>query len=142
MKTYLYVKQHRITGLKYFGKTSTNNPYVYLGSGLHWRRHLTVHGPDVETLSVWEFINQKECEEFALKFSIKNKIVESAEWANLKLENGKDGTLPGSPGMKKEKNPNWGKTKELNSFYGKKHKPEIIALYKQQKAGGNNPLAK
>jgi hypothetical protein len=44
--------------------------------------------------------------------------------------------------IKKDKNPNWGKTKELNSFYGKKHKAETIELYKKQKAGGNNPRAK
>ena len=142
LKTYLYVKQHRITGLKYFGKTSTKDPYVYLGSGLYWRRHLKVHGPNVETLTVWEFVDPKACEDFALKFSVDNQIVESCDWANMRPENGKDGKLPGSPGMKKEKNPNWGKTKECNSFYGKKHKPETIELYKQQKAGGNNPRAK
>jgi len=142
MKTYLYVKQHRTTGLKYFGKTSNKDPYVYLGSGLHWRRHLKTHGADVETISVWEFTDQKKCEEFALKFSEENNIVESLEWANLKPENGRDGNLPGSPGMKKEQNPNWGKTREQNSFYGKKHRPETIELYKKQKAGGNNPRAK
>lgn len=141
-KLYLYVKQHKTTGLKYFGMTSTKNPYVYLGSGKYWRRHLRIYGKEVDTVNVWEFNDQDLCEKFALEFSEKNNIVESKDWANLRPENGKDGKAPGSPGMKKEQNPNWGKTQELNSFYGKKHKPETIELYKKQKTGGNNPRAK
>lgn len=141
-KLYLYVKQHKLTGLKYFGMTAIKDPYTYIGSGKYWRRHLKIHGKDIETISVWEFANTKECENFAVNFSIKNNIVESTEWANLRPENGKDGKAPGSPGMKKENNPNWGKIKEQNSFYGKKHKAETIELYKKQKSGGNNPRAK
>lgn len=141
-KFYLYVKQHKITGLKYFGKTSTKDPFVYVGSGKYWRRHLKVHGKDIETTNVWEFSDIESCEQFAINFSKDNNIVESTEWANLRPENGKDGKAPGSPGLKKEKNPNWGKTKEQNSFYGKKHKPETIELYRRQKSGSNNPRAK
>jgi hypothetical protein len=142
MKIYLYVKQHRKTGLKYFGKTSTKDPYIYVGSGTYWRRHLKQYGSDIDTISVWEFNDPTECEKFALEFSTSQKIVESSKWANLRPENGLDGKVPGSPGLKKEKNPNWGKTKELNSFYGKKHKDQTIALYKEQKKGANNPRAK
>lgn len=141
-KFYLYVKRHKITGLKYFGMTATKDPYVYLGSGKYWRRHLRTHGKDIDTTDVWEFDNIESCEKFALDFSAKHNIVESVEWANLRPENGRDGKAPGSPGMKKEMNPNWGKTKEETSFYGKKHKSETIDLYKKQKAGGNNPRAK
>ena len=115
---YLYVKQHKITGLKYFGATSKKNPYTYLGSGKYWRRHLKVYGKDIDTINVWKFDNQDECEKFALEFSEKNNIVESQNWANLRPENGKDGRLPGSPGMKKENNPNWGKTKEFRKSSG------------------------
>ena len=142
MKIYLYVKQHKITKLKYFGMTATKDPYTYLGSGLHWRRHLKIHGKDIDTLEVWEFNNTDKCEEFALGFSKKNNIVESKDWANLRPENGKDGRAPGSPGLKGEKNPLWGKRKDETSFYGKKHKPETIEIYKKQKAGGNNPRAR
>lgn len=142
MKIYLYVKQHKITGLKYFGKTSKKDPYVYIGSGLHWRRHLKVHGKDIVTLEVWEFTDPVECEIFALDFSEKNNIVESAEWANMRPENGKDGNAVGSPGMKGEKNPMYGKTKEQNPFYKKQHSPETIELYRKQKEKGNNPRAK
>jgi len=146
MKIYLYVKQHRITKLKYFGMTNKKDPYVYIGPGTYWRRHLKVHNKDIVTLNVWEFTDPAKCEKFALEFSKKNNIVESAEWANLRVENGRDGKPVGSPGMKKEKNPNWGKTKEQNSFYGKKHKPETILILKSKQAnkpkGGNSPRSK
>lgn len=85
MITYLYHKRHRITGLNYFGKT-TRDPYVYFGSGVKWTRHLKKHGNNVETIQVWEFQNLEECSKFAIEFSIKNKIVESREWANLRIE--------------------------------------------------------
>lgn len=145
-KFYLYVKQHKTTGLKYFGMTATKDPYVYIGSGKYWRRHLKIHGRDIDTINVWEFNSIELCEKFALDFSSKHKIVESTEWANLRPENGRDGKPAGSPGMKKEKNPNWGKTKEQNSFYGRKHRPETIALLKEIQAnkprGVNSPTAK
>lgn len=144
MKIYLYVKQHKVTGLKYFGMTIKKNPHVYIGSGTHWRRHLKIHGKDIITLKVWEFEDHGECERFALKFSEENKIVESKEWANLRPENGRDGKPVGSPGMKGEKNPQFGKKGSLNSFYGKKHTPENILLFKNrpQLHGGLNPRAK
>jgi hypothetical protein len=90
MTIYLYHKRHLLTGLNYFGKTTTN-PYTYLGSGKYWSSHLKMHGPDIETVQVWEFSDQDECTKFAIDFSVKNNIVESKQWANLKVENGKDG---------------------------------------------------
>lgn len=89
---YLYVKKHSITGLKYFGKTQTTDPYKYLGSGSYWSKHIRKYGTEhVQTLEIWEFENQDECTNFALKFSEENNIVESKEWANLRPENGLDG---------------------------------------------------
>jgi len=88
--TYLYHKRHKQTGLNYFGKT-IKDPYVYLGSGTRWTRHLKKHGSDIETIQVWEFLNLEECSKFAVDFSIKNNIVESVHWANLRIENGLDG---------------------------------------------------
>jgi hypothetical protein len=146
MTIYLYVKQHKVTGLKYFGTTSKKDPYLYVGSGTHWRRHLKKHGFNIETTNVWKFEDADECEKFALRFSEENKIVESTEWANLRPENGRDGKPVGSPGMKREKNPNWGKFKEQNSFYGKKHKPETLEFLRKraaaQPSGGNSVRAK
>jgi len=88
---YLYVKQHKKTGLKYFGQTHTKNPYDYKGSGVYWKKHLSKHGKDIDTLQVWEFQDQLKATEFAIDFSIKNNIVESKEWANLDVEDAKQG---------------------------------------------------
>ena len=90
--TYLYIKQHSITGLKYFGKTTKNNPVEYLGSGIHWKKHIKKHGVEfVKTIWFQLFQSKSEIIEFALKFSKENNIVNSKEWANLKEENGLDG---------------------------------------------------
>jgi hypothetical protein len=113
MNIYLYHKRHCKTGLNYFGKTMIE-PYNYHGSGKYWRRHLNKHGYDIETISVWEFTDQQECTNFALQFSIDNNIVESKDWANLKIEDGKDGGDPGSLGRKKIS----------EALLGRKHSPE------------------
>lgn len=89
---YLYVKQCTHCGLKYFGKTIREDYLKYKGSGHHWLRHVKLHGLEkIETVQVWSFDNQTFATEFALNFSNKNNIVESSEWANLILEDGKDG---------------------------------------------------
>src|SRR5690606_25868470 len=141
MTTYIYVKQHRNTKLKYFGMTRKKNPYDYMGSGTYWLRHLKIHGKYVDTLNVWEFDDDTIAETFALNFSKENDIVESNEWANLRPENVRTGQVFGASGMKGSKNPRFGKTKELNAFYGQKHTEETIKLYKKQKSGSNNPRA-
>jgi hypothetical protein len=83
--TYLYIKTHNETGLKYFGKT-TKDPYNYTGSGIKWLRHLAKHGNNVETDVLGCFTDKEECLLIALEFSIKHNIVDSAEWANLMIE--------------------------------------------------------
>ena len=90
MITYLYHKRQKQTGLNYFGKT-IRNPYQYTGSGVRWTAHLAKHGSDIETIQVWQFLNLDECSKFALEFSNKHNIVESKDWANLRIENGLDG---------------------------------------------------
>ncbi len=99
---YLYIKQHSITGLKYFGKTTNSNPFKYPGSGSYWSSHIKKHGKDfIRTIEIFGFDNQKLCTEFALKFSIDNNIIEEKingkkTWANLTPENGLDGTIKGT----------------------------------------------
>ena len=94
MTIYLYIKQHSITGLKYFGKTIQKDPFKYPGSGIRWKLHYKKHGKQhIKTLEIWGFDDQKLCTEFALKFSEENNIVESKEWANLTPENGSDGGI-------------------------------------------------
>lgn len=93
--TYLYIKQHSVTGLKYFGKT-TKDPYKYQGSGTYWKNHIKKYGKEhVVTLWVSELYTDTSISEFALKFSKENNIIESTEWANMVAENGLDGWLPG-----------------------------------------------
>ena len=85
--TYLYIKKHNITGLKYFGKT-IRDPLKYKGSGRYWLNHLKQHGNDVTTEWFQVFEDEKLLSEYAIKFSKEYNIVESAEWANLVIENG------------------------------------------------------
>lgn len=95
--TWLMIKQHKVTGLKYFCKTSLYNPITYLGSGTYWGRHLAEHGPYVETIWHQLFNNKEELMNYALTFSKENNIVDALDengkkvWANLIPENGIDG---------------------------------------------------
>jgi hypothetical protein len=89
--TYLYIKTQCDTGLKYFGKTTSKNPHKYIGSGKYWLRHLSTHGKNISTEIVGYFSDKQECIKAATEFSKTNNIVESAEWANFKNENGVDG---------------------------------------------------
>lgn len=83
---YLYIKTHNKTGLKYFGKTVKKDPHKYLGSGKHWISHLKKHGIDYTTEIYGIYFDKQECMLAAIDFSEQNKIVESSEWANLKIE--------------------------------------------------------
>ena len=94
--TVLYIKQHSVTKLKYFGKT-TRDPYKYNGSGKHWVPHIKKHGrKHIITTNVFgPFTNSIAISEFALAFSKDHNIVNSDLWANQKPENGIDGGVPG-----------------------------------------------
>jgi hypothetical protein len=101
--TYLYIKKHSITGLKYFGKT-TKDPYKYNGSGKYWTNHIKKHGKEhIVTLWVSDPYHDKSIIDYALHFSQENNIVKSNEWANLKPENGLDGGTCGIPHNKGKK---------------------------------------
>lgn len=99
--TYLYIKTHNITGLKYFGKT-TKDPQKYDGSGIKWLNHLNVHGKDVKTDILGYYTDKEECLRIALEFSHKNNIVESSNWANLRVE-----SLDGGDTSNTENFKNW-----------------------------------
>ena len=94
--TWLYIKKHNITGLKYFGKTVKTDPTKYNGSGKYWILHLKEHGYNVSTIWCQLFIEQADLERYALAFSAENNISESKDWANLKPENGLDGGCVGT----------------------------------------------
>lgn len=93
--TWLYLKQHSVTGLKYFGKT-IKDPERYSGSGVYWTQHLAVHGNDICTIWKKLFTSQEELTKFALNYSRENNIVESTDYANLKPE---DGLMGGDTGI-------------------------------------------
>lgn len=84
--TYLYIKTHNKTGLKYFGKTTSADPSLYKGSGVYWLKHLKKHGNYVTTEILGYYLDEEKCRNDAITFSENNNIVESTEWANLKEE--------------------------------------------------------
>jgi len=98
--TWLYIKQHNTTGLRYFGKT-TKDPQTYLGSGRYWLRHLKEHSEDITTVWCEEFTDMDQLVEFATFFSEFYNIVDAVDsrgkkvWANMIPENGLDGAIPG-----------------------------------------------
>lgn len=91
MPIYLYVKTHNKTGLKYLGKTISNDPYSYQGSGTVWTRHIKKHGYDVTTEILLETDDPKELKEVGIYYSNLWNIVESKNFANLVPEMGDGG---------------------------------------------------
>jgi hypothetical protein len=86
----LYKKTHRKTGLQYLGKT-TRDPYKYQGSGRRWSNHINKHGYDVETEILLETDDPAEIEKWGIYYSNLWNVVESKDWANLKVEQGDGG---------------------------------------------------
>lgn len=96
MAIYLCVKQHTVTGMLYFCKTTGPNFQSYRGSGKYWKRHIRKHGAEfVVHIKHWTFTDQDRCTKFALRFSKFHDIQNSSEWANLIAENGLDGAPKG-----------------------------------------------
>lgn len=91
------IKRHKDTGLLYFCKTSTRDPLKYTGSGKYWKKHLRIHGKNVDTVWYQLFETKEDLVEFALFFSEFNNIVSDVDscgkkiWANEIPENGLDG---------------------------------------------------
>lgn len=95
--TYLYIKQHSITGLLYFGKTELdhNRMLKYSGSGKYWNSHLKIHDKKyVETVWYCLFYDAASITEFALMCSAQWNIIKEVNdiskkiWANEKYEDG------------------------------------------------------
>lgn len=134
--SYLYIKTHNKTGLKYFGKT-TQNPYTYQGSGTYWAQHIVENGYDVTTTLLnnnMPYDSEDDLIRDAVRFSIANNITESKEWANKRIENGDGGDTSMCENYIKgianrdqtgSKNPMWGvesfaKGKTYEELYGEK----------------------
>lgn len=87
----LMVKTHRDTGLKYLCYTRRKNHDEYLGSGTVWRRHLKKHGTNITTELIFQSEDIEEFKRVAIAKSKEFNVVESREWANLKIEEGAGG---------------------------------------------------
>ena len=105
MTIYLYVKTHNVTGLKYLGKTSSNDPHLYPGSGIRWRHHLNKHGYNYTTEILKECQTTDEIRHWGLYYSDLYNVVESKEWANLKPEIGDGGGTLGEYNPNKQNTP-------------------------------------
>jgi hypothetical protein len=94
-ETFIYIKTHNRTGLKYFGKTIKKDVEKYQGSGKYWKNHIRTHGYNCRTYVIKTFTDKQSCIDFCLWFSRFNNIVNSDRWANLINENGLDGGVCG-----------------------------------------------
>lgn len=120
---YLYVKTHNKTGLKYLGKTVSKDPHSYPGSGFVWRKHLDKYGYDYTTEILLETDNAEELKEQGVYYSNLWNIVDSKEWANLRIEQGDGGDTSQSEGWQAYYNRRDYNGKN-NPFYGKTHTKE------------------
>lgn len=91
MTIYLYVKTHNKTGIKYLGQTTAKDPHKYSGSGVYWKLHLKKHGHDYTTEILKECKTKEEVKLFGMYYSNLWNVVESDNWANLKVEQGDGG---------------------------------------------------
>jgi hypothetical protein len=89
---YLYKKTHRKTGLMYLGYTK-KDPKKYQGSGVRWTKHLIKHGSDVETEILCECSTKDEVKEKGRYYSNIWNVVESDDWANMKVEEADGGDM-------------------------------------------------
>jgi hypothetical protein len=87
----LMIKTHRKTGLKYLCYTQKEDHCSYTGSGIFWKKHLKQHGVDIVTEVIYETDSYDDFVRVAKEKSLQLNVVESTEWANLKLEEGDGG---------------------------------------------------
>lgn len=120
---YLYVKTHNKTGLKYLGKTIREDPYTYRGSGKRWTAHLDKHGNDVRTEILLETNDNNELIQQGIYYSEKFNVVESKDWANLKIEQGDGGDTSQCEAWQSYYNRR-DYNGENNPFFGKTHSDE------------------
>lgn len=126
-KTYLYIKQSP-KGLLYLGKT-VQDPYKYEGSGLRWKKHLTLHdfkNKDLQTWILHETFDEDEIKELGLYYSNLFNVVKSDQWANMKEETGEGGF--GS--------------KEAHPWFGKKKTEDHKKKLSISSKGNKNNLGK
>ena len=155
--TYLYLKQHSITGLLYFGKKIVKGEEDeienYVGSGKYWRDHLKKHGKDnIETVWYCLFTDLDSLVETALRLSeimniVKVKIDNKKLFANLIIETGLTGGAPGKVYTDEERaimsENHWARKiqrKEDNPNYGSKRDPSVGRKISEKAMGNKRGL--
>ena len=83
----LYVKTHKVTGLKYLGQT-TKDPHRYKGSGIDWKKHLKENGNDIITEIIYQGSDREEMKNLGRYYSELWNVHHSNEWANRIPESG------------------------------------------------------
>jgi hypothetical protein len=73
--------------------TTQKDHSKYNGSGLHWLRHLAVHGYEHSTEIIEECETLESLREVGLYYSNLWNVVEDSNWANMILESGQ-GVIP------------------------------------------------
>jgi len=70
-EVYLYVKEHSVTKLKYFGKTTRSHVENYDGSGKYWKDHINKHGREhIKTVWCKQFIDENNLTHNKRKWSL------------------------------------------------------------------------
>jgi len=89
----LMIKTHISTGLKYLCYTRSDGEEYnnYKGSGKLWKRHLKKYGDIIKTELIYECEDFNNFKNYAIEKSLEYNIINSNEWANLKLEEGDGG---------------------------------------------------
>lgn len=93
----LYVKVHKITGLRYLGQTS-KDPFKYVGSGIDWKKHLTLFGRHIDTILLLQTNNWEEIKFWGRHYSNLYRVLDAVDdfgdriWANRILETGGGGS--------------------------------------------------
>ena len=130
MKTYyLYIKTHNKTGLKYLGQT-TQDPFIYNGSGKYWLNHLNKHGYNINTEIVGTYNTIEELREKSIELSLLYDITNNKDWANLVMEEGSGGDTSKFIDYTKIVKP---KNKKYEEIYGN----EQAAIEKEKRRQAN-----
>jgi hypothetical protein len=93
---YLYIKIHRLTGLRYLGQTK-QDPYKYPGTGKDWELHLLKYGKEINTEILLETPSKDERNYWGRYYSRLWNVVGAMDdfgnkiWANMIPESGGGG---------------------------------------------------
>ena len=132
MITYLYVKTHTISGLKYLGITRQSDPHKYRGSGKRWLNHLRKHGATYTTEILKECEHPAMLQFWAQHYSDLWNVAKDDRWANLMPETG----LKQPPTVRTPESI----SKQVATMKGRKHSAETKARMAASMQGKNtNP---